>query len=169
MKKIEWFTRKFGQHDDNGTFLGIVERLSGTPARLEEKIKSIEAQKLELKPDGKWSIKEEIGHLLDLEPLWYGRMQDFLNQEIELRSADLDNRKTHEANHNSQTIENLLSDFRKERNRLVEKIHQIDADGKLSSTSLHPRLKTPMKVIDLAYFVAEHDDHHLAQITYLAR
>jgi len=169
MKKIEWFKRKFGQHDDNGTFPGIVERLSGTPARLEEKIKSIEAQKLEWKPEGKWSIKEEIGHLLDLEPLWYGRMQDFLNQEVELRSADLENRKTHEANHNSQTIENLLFDFRKERNRLVEKIHQIDADGKLSSTSLHPRLKTPMKVIDLAYFVAEHDDHHLAQITYLAR
>ena len=169
MKKIEWFTRKFGQQYDNGTFPGIVERLSGTPGRLEEKIKSIEAQKLELKPEGKWSIKEEIGHLLDLEPLWYGRMQDFLNQEIEFRSADLENRKTHEANHNSQTIENLMSDFRKERNRLVEKIHQIDAEGKLSSTSLHPRLKAPMKVIDLAYFVAEHDDHHLAQITYLAR
>jgi hypothetical protein len=28
----------------------------------------------------------------------------------------------------------------------------------------HPRLGTPMRLIDLAYFVAEHDDHHLARL-----
>jgi|GEM_PF-4393916 len=31
-------------------------------------------------------------------------------------------------------------------------------------TALHPRLKTPMRIVDLAYFVAEHDDHHLSRI-----
>ena len=31
-----------------------------------------------------------------------------------------------------------------------------------------PRLGTPMRLVDLAFFVAEHDDHHLAQITFLA-
>ena len=41
MKKIEWFRRKFGQHNDNGTLPGIVERLAGTPARLEEKIRDM--------------------------------------------------------------------------------------------------------------------------------
>jgi hypothetical protein len=29
---------------------------------------------------------------------------------------------------------------------------------------LHPRLKMPMRAIDHLYFVAEHDDHHLAHI-----
>jgi hypothetical protein len=28
----------------------------------------------------------------------------------------------------------------------------------------HPRLKTPMRLIDHLYFVAEHDDHHHARI-----
>jgi hypothetical protein len=28
----------------------------------------------------------------------------------------------------------------------------------------HPRLKTPMRLADHLYFVAEHDDHHLARI-----
>jgi hypothetical protein len=28
----------------------------------------------------------------------------------------------------------------------------------------HPRLKTPMRLVDHLYFVAEHDDHHLARI-----
>lgn len=29
---------------------------------------------------------------------------------------------------------------------------------------LHPRLKQPMRLVDHLYFVAEHDDHHLACI-----
>ena len=29
---------------------------------------------------------------------------------------------------------------------------------------LHPRLKQPMRLVDHLYFVAEHDDHHLAKI-----
>jgi hypothetical protein len=29
---------------------------------------------------------------------------------------------------------------------------------------LHPRLKQPMRLVDHLYFVAEHDDHHLATI-----
>jgi len=33
--------------------------------------------------------------------------------------------------------------------------------------ALHPRLQQPMRVLDLAFFVAEHDDHHLAHITRL--
>jgi hypothetical protein len=45
----------------------------------------------------------------------------------------------------------------------VNKLLSLD-DNQLLNASLHPRLKTPMRVIDLAYFVAEHDDHHLARV-----
>jgi len=31
-------------------------------------------------------------------------------------------------------------------------------------SALHPRLGTPLRLIDHALFVAEHDDHHLARI-----
>ena len=168
MERKDWFKRKFGQFDDNGTLPGIIERLSGTPVRLAFKIKNIDPEKLMLKPHGKWSIKEEIGHLLDLESLWSERLDDFFNGKSELRSADLENQKTHKANHNERTADGLLADFKIEREKLIEKIYQIEKVGKLNQTALHPRLKTPMKVIDLAYFIAEHDDHHLAQITRLA-
>ncbi len=30
----------------------------------------------------------------------------------------------------------------------------------LSISARHPRLMQPMRMIDLLYFVAEHDDHH---------
>jgi len=36
-------------------------------------------------------------------------------------------------------------------------------------SSLHPRLNMPMRTMDLFLFVAEHDDHHLARITELAK
>jgi len=147
--------------DDNGVLPAIIERLAGTPARVEELTSGLDDQLLTMKPGDKWSIKEEIGHLSDLEPLWSGRLDDFINPE--LAAADLTNRKTREANHNETSFSTLLGNFRQERGRLVAKLMSLDEDH-LLHTALHPRLKTPMRVIDLAYFVAEHDDHHLASI-----
>ena len=40
-------------------------------------------------------------------------------------------------------------------------------DAVQTRTATHPRLGTPMRLIDLALFVAEHDEHHLATITAL--
>jgi hypothetical protein len=37
-----------------------------------------------------------------------------------------------------------------------------------SRTSLHPRLQQPMRMIDHAYFVAEHDDHPIERIRAIA-
>jgi len=149
--------------EDNGVLPAIIERLAGTPARVEELTSGLDDQLLSIKPDGKWSIKEEIGHLSDLEPLWSGRLDDFINREPELKAADLTNRKTHEASHNKTSLSTLLDNFRKERRRLVARLISLD-EYELLHAALHPRLKTPMRVIDLAYFVAEHDDHHLASI-----
>jgi hypothetical protein len=36
--------------------------------------------------------------------------------------------------------------------------------GFFGRTLLHPRLKMPMRLVDHLFFVAEHDDHHLAII-----
>ena len=163
MQRTEWFKRKFPLLDDNGVLPSIIERLAGTPARVEELTKDMDDQLLMVKPDDKWSIKEEIGHLSDLEPLWFGRLDDFISRLPELTPADLTNRKTHEANHNDIPLSTLLARFRQERGRLVAKLMSLDED-ELLHAALHPRLKTPMRVIDLAYFVAEHDDHHLAAI-----
>jgi hypothetical protein len=38
-----------------------------------------------------------------------------------------------------------------------------------SRTALHPRLGTPMRLLDHVLFIAEHDDHHLARISWLLR
>jgi len=165
ISKKEWFSRSFERFNDNIMLPNIMERLMGTPVRLAEKVSKIEAAKFEQKPQNKWSIKEEIGHLADLEPLWLARVDDILLGK-DLRPADLTNKKTHEANHNSKSVKTLLSDFTEQREKLVHKLLSVK-EADLNKLSLHPRLKTPMRLIDLAFFVAEHDDHHLAQISFL--
>lgn len=168
MKRTEWFKRTFPVIEDNGLLPSIIERLNGTPARVEEIIGTVDPDLLTLKPAGKWSIKEEIGHLGDMEPLWSGRADDLTNGAPELRVADLTNQATHNADHNHAKTVTLLQRFREQREAFVQKLSAL-TDEQLERSALHPRLKTPMRIIDLAYFVAEHDDHHLACIREIER
>lgn len=168
MKQTKWFERKFDFSKTENIFPSIIERLAGTPARLEEKMKTISVDILERKPDNTWSIKENIGHLTDLEPLWQGRFEDIKNGEKELRPTDLANRKTDEADHNSKSLEQLLKEFREVRMMTLQLLQAIDEET-IFKSGLHPRLNTPMRTMDLFLFVAEHDDHHLARITEMAK
>jgi hypothetical protein len=75
----------------------------------------------------------------------------------------LKNRKTHEANHNSRPLEQILAEFCSARETLLKRVGSLDASP-FARTIPHPRLKTPMRLVDHLFFVAEHDDHHLARI-----
>ena len=160
----EWFNRRFELGLPPEAMAEIIERLRGTPARLEERLQEPPPQVLIERYEGKWSMQENAGHLLDLEPLWEGRLDDLLAGAAELRPTDLRNRKTDEANHNSRESEDILTAFRKVRKQIVLRLEALD-DSQLAATALHPRLRQPMTAADLFFFVAEHDDHHLARIT----
>ncbi|HKN32574.1 MAG TPA: DinB family protein [Terriglobales bacterium] len=158
-----WFDRKFEFGFPPEQHPNLCVRLRGTPVRLEEIVRGCSHDVLVRKPQGKWSAQEHAGHLLDLEPLWMARVNDFLSGKNELTAADLGNRKTDEANHNGRPLENILSGFRRARLQLVNRVQTIDPTV-LSHAMLHPRLKKPMRILDHLYFAAEHDDHHLARI-----
>jgi len=168
MKQVKWFDRTFNFEATQNIFPSIFERLSGTPLRLTEKIKSIPPAILTQRVNNTWSIKENIGHLTDLEPLWQGRLEDIQNGLMELRPTDLQNTRTNLANHNETPIEQLLRDFSTIRQQTITQLEQID-EATVFKSALHPRLKTPMRTMDLFLFVAEHDDHHLARITELVK
>jgi len=163
ISQTPWFERKFDFNFPVGLFPIILERLRGTIFQLEAIITNIPEEQLIIKKDGKWSVKEVIGHLYDLEDLWYGRIEDFLSHKEVLRAADLQNTKTHEAGHNSRTVPELLDQFISERKKLIDQIKNID-EATASITALHPRLQTPMRLIDSLFFIAEHDDHELAKV-----
>jgi uncharacterized damage-inducible protein DinB len=158
-----WFERKFEFSFPVELHPNLSARLRGTPARLEEELRGRPREILIRRVQEKWSAQEHAGHLLDLEPLWLARVGDYVAGSSELTVADLQNRKTHEANHNERPLEQILSEFRAAREKLLKRVDELDAS--LFSRSIpHPRLKTPMRLVDHLYFVAEHDDHHLARI-----
>jgi uncharacterized damage-inducible protein DinB len=158
-----WFDRKFNFSFPAELYPNICTRLRGTPARLEEMLESSDHELVIKKPMQKWSAQEHAGHLLDLEPLWLARLEDYVKGSSELTVTDLQNRKTDEADYNAQPLERILAEFRIARNKLLARAGEVDTALHAQSIA-HPRLKVPVRLVDHLYFVAEHDDHHLAHI-----
>jgi uncharacterized damage-inducible protein DinB len=158
-----WFERRFEFSIPVELYPNLCARLRGTPARFEEVIRGRSHQILINKPQEKWSAQEHAGHLLDLEPLWLARVGDYIVSSDMLTVTDLSNRKTDEANHNARPLEQILAGFRTARETLLTRVDRADA-ALFARAIPHPRLKTPMRLIDHLHFVAEHDDHHLARI-----
>lgn len=177
MKRMKWFERKFDTQQPVGIFPNLLVRLSGTPARLEEMVKKLPPEILATRvenPSAKpgampaWSVLEQMGHLIVIEELHDGRIDDFKAGLPALRPADLQNKKTWEGNFNSQPAEKLLAEFRKVRAHFIGRLGELE-DDVISRSSLHPRLQRPMTVVDMAFFVAEHDDLHLTIIAEISR
>lgn len=166
IRKQPWFERQFPTGVRSDLFPVILERLRGTPARLDDRVGSLSSSILTRRLGSTWSIQENAGHLLDLEPLWLARAEDLLARRPEMTPADLTNRRTHDANHNATALGQILAGFREARVTLVRRLDAVQ-DTALAYTASHPRLRTPMSLVDHAFFVAEHDDYHLARITEL--
>jgi uncharacterized damage-inducible protein DinB len=158
-----WFDRTFDVPYPAELLPPLLTRLRGSPARLEEMTRGSSRAALIAKMDGKWSAQEHAGHLLDLEPLWLARVGDYASARGELTPADVTNRKTADANHNASPLDRILADFRAARAALMRRLEAMDASV-FTGVLAHPRLGTPMSFPDHLYFVAEHDDHHLARI-----
>lgn len=169
VQRIAWFTRPFSfDMLPLWMYPNIVERLRGTPARLEDLLRPLPPATLTRRDNDKWSMQEQAGHLLDLEPLGMNRLDDYEAGRSILQAADLENRRTHEAEHNAKPIAALLTDFRAERMEFVSRLDNYD-EAFVQKTALHPRLQMEIRPLDLAFFIAEHDDHHLARISELIR
>lgn len=166
--RVAWTDRTFSFDFSSDIYPELMERLRGTPARLDERVRPLPRNILTVRDGVKWSIQEHAGHLLDLEALWMGRVDDFTGGAETLRAADMTNQKTHDANHNKQGVEAILAGFRVERLALIKRLESFEP-GDFAKTSLHKRLQQPMRLCDSMYFVAEHDDYHLARITELVQ
>jgi hypothetical protein len=168
VERIKWTDREFDFSFPAGLYPEMIERLRGTPARLEDRIGSLSSGILQRKDGERWSIQENAGHLLDLESLVEVRLDQYIAGARELHAADMSNRKTYEANHNNVPVDSILTDFRKRRTQLVHRLDALDADI-FTQSAFHPRLKTQMRLVDMIFFQAEHDDYHLARISELIR
>jgi uncharacterized damage-inducible protein DinB len=166
--RIKWTDRSFDFNFPVALYPEMIERVRGTPARLEDRVRSLPAEILTRRDGDRWSIQENAGHLLDLESLVIQRIDQYVAGAAALHAADMSNRKTYEANHNEVPVESILRAFRDRRMKVIERLDGF-ASEIFARTALHPRLNVPMRLVDMILFQAEHDDYHLARISELAR
>ena len=168
MAKWIWTERTFSFDFPPAKMPDLLERVRGTPPRIEARIKGLSRNVLTRSDGAGWSIQQNIGHLLDLEPLHYQRIEQILAGNTTLLAADMSNKKTNEARHNDMDIADLLAAFREERTRMVARFESLN-ESVWGKAALHPRLSQPMRIVDIAFFTSEHDDYHVARIGELIR
>jgi uncharacterized damage-inducible protein DinB len=160
MQKLQWFDRKFTFGVPAGMLPYYLERLTGTAIRIEEKVKDIPDEVLSHKLDGKWSVKQNIGHLAEVDEIALKRIDQIITGISPMSPAVFAPKQ----DYNVKPVSEVLDYFRKTRGNNIERYKQL-SDEELKKSSLHPRLKLTMTPVDLAFFDAEHDDHHLTRIS----
>jgi uncharacterized damage-inducible protein DinB len=163
MKRQKWFDKKFQFDLSEDHYGSVLKKLRETPENIAQLVAHFPEEVLTKRIENRWSIKENIGHLIDLEALHNGRIDDFIAGKEILRPADVKNKKTNEANHNSKKITDLVNELKVAREEFVKRMKHLD-EKTLSRISMHPRLNQPMRPIDMAQFVLEHDEHHIETI-----
>lgn len=160
---VPWFEREFDFSSGIEQYDALHKRLQHAPHLYRQTVAPFSGYMLHEKPAGKWSVKEHIGHLLLLEPLWLSRFGEIKAGKPVLSPADLNNTATHNAAFHEMPLQNLTDGFLNVRNQTLAFLDSLEADHHAHS-SIHPRLQKPMRITDLMYFVAEHDTHHLNAI-----
>lgn len=167
IQQMPWTSRRFDHEWPVELLPGIVERLRGTPVRAAALVAEFTDAQIRSGRGG-WSPLEHIGHLDDLHPLDMKRLGEFLARVPVLSAADMTNRATYDARHNDRSAPDVLDAFRARRLELVRRLEQLTAE-EAGLVSEHPRLRRPLRLVDWLYFLAEHDDHHLAKAREVVR
>ena len=159
----KWVDHKFNLGIDPGWSHNVITRISDIDVRCEHHCAGLSDEELSTRLNDKWSIKEHIGHLIDLEELHINRIIQFKNLKNNLDAADMSNKKTEASNHNDRSLKDLISELVTEREELIRQFQALNEEC-MNHAAMHPRLKVEMKPVDLMFFVGEHDDHHLTSI-----
>jgi uncharacterized damage-inducible protein DinB len=110
--------------------------------------------------EGKWTLKQVLGHMIDTERTFAYRLFCFSRNSIELPGFDQDI-YVNNANFNSRTIQSLAEEFRVTRESSIYMVsaltdEQLDRKGVASGNTVSVRA--------LAYMLPGHELHHLKLI-----
>ncbi len=158
MKKLQWFERKFTFGKQKEMLPFYLERLEGTIARIESKVRGVSEEILSTRLNNKWSIKENIGHLAEVDEVALRRIDEILTGVTILSPAVFEPKA-----YFAWPIYEVVDYFKEARNNNLLRYSSLTPD-ELERSSLHPRLNLLMTPVDLAWFDAEHDDHHLVSM-----
>jgi hypothetical protein len=104
-------------------------------------------------------VKENIAHLAEVDEIALKRIDEMKQGISPMSPAVIQPGR----DYNAQPIAEVLRFFKTNRDKNLQKYRGLTAED-LKRSSLHPRLKVQMTAVDLAWFDAEHDDHHLVRV-----
>lgn len=165
--RINWVQRSFNFDFPVDLYPEMVERLRGLPGRASDIVRGLPEDLLARRgKDGRWSVREQLGHLISVDDLLEARLDDYDTGVETLTAADMSNRRTEKADYNHFPTADILRALRERRGGLVRRLEALAPDD-FGRTAHHPRLDQPMRTVDAVYFFAEHDVYHLTRITEL--
>ena len=142
----KWFERKFEFSFPVELYPNLGARLRGLSARLEEVLRGRAHEVLTRKPRKEWRLRSTRVTCWTSSPFGW-RDGKLCRCQRPTHTSGLEKSKNHEANHNARPLEEILADFRSVREALLKRLDQVDVTS-LVRTIPHPRLKTPMRLVD---------------------
>lgn len=163
LDRVPWAQRRFAFVHPPWMLADFVERLRGLVPRLGPLLAGVSDDVAHRQHDGKWSIAQNVGHLSDTEELWQERLDDLRQGRATYTAADPVRFQRAATRHHERLLSATVRELAERRAGLVDALANA-SPALQKATAFHPRLKTPMRLVDCAQFYAEHDDHHLLRI-----
>ncbi len=107
--------------------------------------------------EGKWTIKQVLGHMIDTERIFAYRALVFSHESIELPGFDQDVYMEN-ATFNSRSLEDLANEFKVVRESSLYLFRSL-SDGQQTQKGIASG--NPVSVRALAYMTAGHELHHI--------
>jgi DinB superfamily len=163
MYPVPWSQRKFDYGRSLDELPVLLERVQGTTARLSAVLSRQPLQNLHLRVQGKWSVMEHIGHLITLQDRFEPRVDDFELRRDRLSDINLKDQQPIIQGHRLRAVGDVLEEFRLKRLAFAKRVERLHR-GALEHVAYHACQDRSMRPMDMLFWIAEHDDHHLASI-----
>ncbi len=137
-----------------------LDQLLTFPISLKAVIGKIDTRLLLERPQQKWSIQTHAGHLLTMESLWIGRLDDYFLERPALRPWNGTNADTEAAQFDLQNISQILDDLESIRTAHVNMIKQ-NLEILSPRNCLHESSGKQMSFLEHLQWIVDHDHKHL--------
>jgi len=146
----------------------LVCRLKTQHLAVDEIVKHIDEQRLNHQPEpGKWSIRDNIAHLVSYQPVFIGRVHQMLKGDTPTFNAYRADDEADFIEARGLSLNDMLSKLNGNRRQILELITNLP-DDQLSLKGTHPKYGTLM-ITEWTEFFLLHEAHHLFTMFRLAK
>ncbi|MFZ9858280.1 MAG: DinB family protein [Roseiflexaceae bacterium] len=144
------------------TFAAHIAKLRAFPSHLQTVMASLSEAQLRFKPANEWSVIENIGHLIDIDELYVGRVDRILAEERPEFPRFEPDPIVATKGYQQMNGHDVLQQFIATRQATIDGLSTIEPD-ELNRAGMHA-VYGEMTLLRLVEQLANHDQKHLVQI-----